>query len=321
MSLALEIIWFRMLVLFLRPTAYAFTIMLACVLAGIAIGSAIAAPLLRSRRNWMAWLAVIQAFIGVAAVLSFNALTRSQQAIEAATPWFERLGFNTYLAPLVVSSMVAMLPTTILLGLAFPIGLALWAGDDAGEETSRRVGAFYSLNVFGAILGSVLAGFVLLPQIGSRAGLIVTAGLATASSILLAWSMRRTRPRAAIAVSVIATALYLGGAAVAVDPFDVAFERFHRNETLVWREEGAQTTVAIHERRGNPPMRIMYLDGHHQANDSASTAFIHHRIGALPVMLHQRPRRRSSSASAAAPRLGRLRGWPLTSTWSSSRKQ
>ena len=47
MSLALEIIWFRMLVIFLRPTAYAFTIMLACVLAGIALGSAIAAPLLR----------------------------------------------------------------------------------------------------------------------------------------------------------------------------------------------------------------------------------------------------------------------------------
>ncbi|HWI17442.1 MAG TPA: fused MFS/spermidine synthase, partial [Vicinamibacterales bacterium] len=42
LSLALEIIWFRMLVVFLRPTAYAFTIMLACVLAGIALGSALA---------------------------------------------------------------------------------------------------------------------------------------------------------------------------------------------------------------------------------------------------------------------------------------
>lgn len=47
MSLALEIIWFRMLVVFLRPTAYAFTIMLACVLAGIALGSALAALALR----------------------------------------------------------------------------------------------------------------------------------------------------------------------------------------------------------------------------------------------------------------------------------
>ena len=290
MSLALEIIWFRMLVLFLRPTAYAFTIMLACVLAGIALGSVIAAPILRRRRSWLPVLAVIQALIGFAAVLSFNALTRSQQAIDAAVPWFERLGLDTYLAPLAVSSIIAMLPTTILLGLAFPIGLTLWAGDDAGADTSRRVGVFYSLNVFGAILGSVLAGFVLLPQIGSRAALIVTAGLATASSILLAVAMRHTHPRAAIGIGVAAAALYLGGAGAAVDPFEVAFERFHRRETLLWREEGAQTTVAVHERPGTPPMRIMYLDGHHQANDSAATAFIHHRIGALPVMLHQRPR-------------------------------
>ena len=36
-------------------------------------------------------------------------------------------------------------------------------------------------------------------------------------------------------------------------------------------------------------MRVMYLDGNHQANDSPATAFIHHRIGALPTMLHQQP--------------------------------
>jgi spermidine synthase len=290
MSLALEIIWFRMLVLFLRPTAYAFTIMLACVLAGIAIGSAIAAPLLRARRDWLPILAVIQALIGVAAVLSFNALTRSQQAIDAVQPWFERLGLNPYLAPIAASSAIAMLPTTILLGVAFPIGLTAWAGDDSGAHTSKRVGAFYSLNVFGAILGSIVAGFVLLPWLGSHRGLIVTAALATVSALMLAFSMRRSRPSLAAGIGIIAPALFLIGAGAAVDPFDVAFQRFHGGETLVWRTESAQTTVAIHERPGNPPMRIMYLDGHHQANDSPATAFVHHRIGALPVMLHRQPR-------------------------------
>ena len=78
-------------------------------------------------------LAVIQALIGVAAVLSFNALTRSQARSTSATPWFDGSGSNTYLAPLVVSSLVAMLPTTLLLGLAFPIGLSLWAGDDPAK--------------------------------------------------------------------------------------------------------------------------------------------------------------------------------------------
>ena len=289
MSLGLEIIWFRMLVVFLRPTAYAFTIMLACVLAGIALGSALAAPILRRRGRWLPVLAVIQAVIAVAAVLSFNALTRSQVAIDVATPWFAAIGLNTYLAPLVASSLVAMLPTTLLLGLAFPIGLSVWAGDDTSDDTSRRVGAFYSLNVFGAILGSVLAGFVLLPAIGTRHSLIVVSALATGSSIALAWSQRRTRPTFAYAIAGMAPVLFGVGAFYAVDPFEVAFERFHRRETLVWRQEGVQTTVAVHDRPGNPPMRVMFLDGNHQANNSPGTAFIHHRIGALPVMLHPAP--------------------------------
>lgn len=289
MSLALEIIWFRMLVVFLRPTAYAFTIMLACVLAGIALGSALAAPILRMRGRWLPVLAVIQALIGVAAVLSFNALTRSQAAIDVATPWFAALGLNTYLAPLVASSLVAMLPTTLLLGMAFPIGLSLWAGDDTSDETSRRVGAFYSLNVFGAILGSVLAGFFLLPAIGTRNSLILVSALATSSSMALAWSQRRARPTFAYAVAGLAPVMFGIGAFYAVDPFDVAFARFHRNEKLLWREEGVQTTVAVHDRAGDPPMRVMYLDGNHQANNSIPTAFVHHRIGALPVMLHPAP--------------------------------
>ena len=289
MSLALEIIWFRMLVVFLRPTAYAFTIMLACVLTGIALGSALATPILRMRGRWLPALAVIQALIGVVAVLSFNALARSQAVADAATPWFAAIGLNTYLAPLVASSMVAMLPTMLLLGLAFPIGMSLWAGDDPSDETSRRVGAFYSLNVLGAILGSMLAGFVLLPAIGTRNSLIVVSALATSSSMALAWSQRATWPSFSYAVMALAPALFGLGAIDAVEPFDVAFARFHRNETLVWRQEGVQTTVAVHDRGGNPPMRIMFLDGNHQANNSPGTAFIHHRIGALPVMLHPAP--------------------------------
>jgi len=46
----------------------------------------------------------------------------------------------------------------------------------------------------------------------------------------------------------------------------------------------------VHDRGGREPMRIMFLDGNHQANDSPGTAFVHHRIGALPAMLHPNPK-------------------------------
>jgi spermidine synthase len=289
-SLALEIIWFRMLVLFLRPTAYAFTIMLACVLGGIALGSALASPLLRLRLPWVRTLAIIQGLIGFAAVVSFNLLTRMQDAADAATPWFERLDMHPYLAPLVAASLIAMLPTTILLGVAFPIGLTLWIGAANADEASRRTGVFYSLNVLGAILGSVGAGFLLLPWLGTRHSLILVSALATVSSALLALSDRRRSAAASLAIAAGMVLLFAAGVTLSVDPFDVAFARFHRNETLLWREEGAQTTVAVHDRGGNPPMKVMYLDGNHQANDSPGGAFVHHRIGALGAMLHPQPR-------------------------------
>jgi spermidine synthase len=49
-----------------------------------------------------------------------------------------------------------------------------------------------------------------------------------------------------------------------------------------------QTTVAV---VGGTNNRVLFLDGRHQANDSAATTFIHRRIGLLPVVLHEHPRR------------------------------
>jgi spermidine synthase len=80
-------------------------------------------------------------------------------------------------------------------------------------------------------------------------------------------------------------------AANAADPFAIADAQLHRGERVLWREEGVQTTVAVHQRSGRPAFRILYLDGMHQSDDLASTVFVHHRIGALPVLLHPNPRR------------------------------
>src|SRR5205085_5255671 len=74
-SLALEVVWFRVLTLFLRPTVYGFALMLSAILAGIAIGSYVVTPFVDRRAKWIAILAGLELSIGVAAVLSFRALT------------------------------------------------------------------------------------------------------------------------------------------------------------------------------------------------------------------------------------------------------
>jgi spermidine synthase len=290
LSLAVEIVWFRMLVVFLRPTAYAFTLMLAAVLAGIAIGSAIATPLLRRRGPWLAVLTVVQLAIAITAVLSFNSLAFLQGAADTFAPAIVRLGVDPYLAPILVACLMAMLPTTLLLGFAFPIGLSLWAAQST--DPARRIGTFYSLNVLGAIAGSIASGFVLLPTLGSRGSLIAISSLALASSVMLALTQRRTRPNFAGFVLFVGPVAFAMSALNAADPFAIADRQLHRGERIMWREEGIQTTVAVHERgEGGRPVRILYLDGMHQSDDLPGSAFVHHRIGALPVMLHPNPRR------------------------------
>jgi spermidine synthase len=285
MSLALEIVWFRMLVTMLRPTAYAFTIMLAAVLAGIAFGSAAATLLLRRQRSWLPVLTAIQLLIAITAVLSLNGVIHLQRALEWIGPPLATLGIDPYLGPLVAASLLAMLPTTLLLGFAFPIGLSIFASGAA--DSARRIGSLYSVNVFGAIAGSVLGGFLLLPTLGSRGSLIATSSAALLSSVLLALAQWRTRPNFAGFTLIVGPVAFAMASLNAVNPYAVTA---NASERVMWRQEGVQTTVGVHESgAGGRPHRIMYLDGMHQASDLPAMAFVHHRIGGFPMLLHPHP--------------------------------
>src|SRR4029077_8505546 len=85
-ALALEVVWFRVLTLFLRPTVYGFAMMLATILAGTAIGSYLIAPFIDQRRAWIAVLAGLELAIGIAAELSFRPLVKLQALSDWLTP-------------------------------------------------------------------------------------------------------------------------------------------------------------------------------------------------------------------------------------------
>lgn len=295
-SLALEVLWFRVLVIFLRPTTYSFTLMLGTVLAGIALGSYLASPVLRRSRNLLAWLVGLELGIAVLALSSFQGLGLTVYSMgwlrRSLTGW----PVLAYLSPLLVASLLAIFPTALLLGTAFPIGLRVWAGTATDDgRAARLAGIFYSVNVCGAIAGAAGAGFLLIPTLGSTGTLLTLSTVTLAGALLLVVPLWQTSRR--LAMSMTATALTAFGvlALSAVDPFAVALTHFHRNERRIWREEGVQTSVAIHERRTGARvqdrMRIMYLDGMHQSNDMRSTVFGHSRIGFLPTALHPNPTR------------------------------
>ena len=279
-TLALEVVWFRQLVLFLDSSTYAFTVMLATVLVGITAGSAAATPLLRRGAGLRA-LAFIEIGIGLAALLSFYLLSNTYGVVNRAA---DLLAAGP-LTLVIVAIALAMLAATFLLGLAFPIGVELWVDGDR-EHSGARVGTFYACNVAAGIVGSLLAGFVLVPVFGSRISLVLLAVAVIATGVVLLFS---ALPRPA--------ALKWAGATTAVtavvaltlvpDPYlSVMYHRFPGQE-VVWTADDAQTTVSI-QRSGAD--LVMYVDGQHQANTTPGMVGYHRVLGTLPVAVHPDPR-------------------------------
>ena len=286
-SLALEIVWFRVLAILLGPSSYAFTLMLATVLAGIALGSYLITPFMKRRADWLQILAALQIAAAFVALRSFNGLRRPVHA----PGWLEPLLSPSvgYMVPAAMSSIVAILPTAIFFGLAFPVGLRLWAGSGGDERgTAGRIGLFYSVNVCGGILGSIAAGFLLLPRLTSHGSLIALAALFLVSGLALQAALARRQPVVTMAVTAVAAVLFAIWAGDVPRPS--AFPRYSEGRPVLFHEEGVQTTVSVF---GGPGLgnRVMYIDSYHQANDNPNMVFIHARIGLLPALLHPQPKR------------------------------
>ena len=285
-TLALEIVWFRVLVLYLESNTYAFSAMLATVLAGIALGSAVITPFLRRRADWYTILIGLEGLLAVVALASLAVLAEAYGIIDLVGP-----AYNPLTPPsgrfTLVASVLTVFPSAFLMGVAFPIGVLLWGNTGAdAADTGRRVGLFYAGNLIGAIAGSLVAGFVLVPLIGTRGSVIFCSALVLGSALLL---VVMAPDRVRLTAVGVATAVFVVVAVAFVpDPYASALANRHPGSALEWSKEGVQTTVSVQvEADGS---KRMYLDGLPQASTSAEVVQLHRAIGTLPIVLHPDPK-------------------------------
>lgn len=274
-SLALEVVWFRTLVLYFPATTYAFTAMLGTVLAGIAGGSLMAAPWLRRKEPTLVLFGALHVAIAVATALGFRALAYSYGGAER-------------FRDLIAGAALTILPASILMGAAFPIGCRLWL--QTTGDSGRRVGVLYSTNLAGAIFGSLAAGFFLLPAIGSARSIACLAAVSAATGLAVLLTSA-PRARSTVVPAAIVLALIAGAAIRKLpDPFTTGLmKRYREAGRIFMRDEGVQTTVSVHVRELGS--RQLYLDGLHQASDGREVVRLHRQIGHLPMLLHSDPER------------------------------
>lgn len=173
-SFTYEVLWSRLLGHVIGGSTHAFATMLATFLTGITLGSALASPLARSRRAALTGFLLAQ--LGTAA-----ASIGLYWFLEAGIGWLAG-GDKLQVDPIwnALTCSLVLLPSTICIGMTFPFAVRAITHDPTGA--GPVAGRVYAWNTVGGVLGAIMAGFVIVPEL-SFSG---TVQLAVGTNLLLA---------------------------------------------------------------------------------------------------------------------------------------
>jgi spermidine synthase len=216
-ALAYEVAWTKTLSMILGNTTYAFTAMLTTFLLGLSLGSFLFSRLADRHRNPAALLVLVQIGISLSALAGIPLLGDLPTLFVKGYPafsgsWASLEGFKVLLAGL------TMIVPTLLMGATFPLVTRIYV---RGGHTGKELGTLYASNTVGAILGSFLTGFVLIPWLGRQESILAaTLVNLAAAGLLLAVLRWRTTPVFVRATAAALTLLLAPAAVFGLRPWD-----------------------------------------------------------------------------------------------------
>ncbi len=294
-ALGYEVIWFRALLLVLHNNTYVFSIMLATFLTGLTLGSYFVARMLDTNRNWVVILAWIEVAIGVVSALTFPLFIDFHNTTfldwrYALSTSFEKIT----LAGFFLSGLIMLVPT-LLMGAALPIVNKLCINDMSA--VGRRIGVLYALNTLGAVIGSFVIGFLLIPYIG-----FVRSGVVLAVVNVLAGLMIMTQDRRGSVY--VKRFTYGAGAALVLLALGVLVKgewltsnhiSMSNGMTTLYYKEGPASTVTVVERG---KVRAAFVNGNIVVGSTAGALQTVRLLGHLPLIM------RPNSSSVAVVGFG-----------------
>jgi len=177
-GLIYEVLWLRMLILIFGSTQFAVSTILTAFMAGLALGSFLFGRMIDRRGHPLLWYGYLEIGIGLYALLVpflFDALVPIYRGIwESFAPDFFVFSLLRFFFVL----LVLILPTTLMGGTLPILSKFVTRRDDA---IGLSVGSLYAINTFGAVLGTAISGFVLIPVWGTQG----TIGIAATLSIVI----------------------------------------------------------------------------------------------------------------------------------------
>jgi spermidine synthase len=190
-SLILQVAWSKELSYILGSTLYGSATVVAAFMAGLGIGSAVAARFAERLTRPVRAYAFIQFGIAACGAISIPVFRATEPVFRFLFQTFAPGEAGFLLARFLVVFFLILVPVT-LMGMTLPIIAGAYARRK--EKYGFEAGLIYGVNTLGAMFGTWLAGFFMLPVFGLWMTCVI-AGLSDAVvGILALWVDRRLRP-------------------------------------------------------------------------------------------------------------------------------
>ena len=259
-AMTLQVLWTRALAVLLGSSIFSFTLILLAFLVGLGVGAALFGRTSQRTPHPVRWLAMLH--LGTATAVGVTYLFTDQMPF--VFTWLLQssgFGVDTILVCQFFMACMILLPATILMGGVFPLTMRIAAG--GLDSVGRDVGHAYALNTVGAIVGSFLSGFVVLPKLGLQRGIyvavlgdLILAAVLFGVAPALSRKHRRAGVAAAVALALIGLVLPRWNLVTFSSGFfrmSVAREYISRklrkhvwkDPKLVFYEDGTATTVSV----------------------------------------------------------------------------
>ncbi|HXC01654.1 MAG TPA: hypothetical protein VNU49_03310 [Opitutaceae bacterium] len=259
----LEVAWFRAARASFQSTTDVFAILLFTVILALAAGSMIAASRWR-RREFSLGLLLLP---GCLVMLSTPVIERFDDFRPFPGDYVARVFTWLKLVMPTIGLPILFLGFVLPLALAHARGIRAWA-------------RLYAINTAGAVLGSVLAGWVLLPTLGfNRTAWL--AGLLLAGAALWFRRGRQLWVGVGLTISCLLVAVVFNshpGRDRVIGLGDAAYE------ILAFREGPDVTTSVVR----NPRWTQLFIDGFSASGEMAGAEYMDW-MGRLPMLLHPNP--------------------------------
>ena len=162
-SIAAEVMWNKYLGIFLGSNIFGLSLILSLFLLGIALGSLVLSLVIDKAKD-LTKLYVVTLLLACAMMVGASYLLNFAPILTNVISYYVGGSVSLLVIKSALTGIILFLPTCFF-GALLPLGIRLLTSE--AKLAAAITGVTYSINTVGSILGSYMAGIVLIPLIGS----------------------------------------------------------------------------------------------------------------------------------------------------------